>query len=158
MNHSQRQARLVNQVRKLLELSRCNNNAHEAGLALVCAQKLMARYDISDRPAVAAYVFDVLSRQLKEATAAYMKNQDSRLNLKTPRAHAGQFRAGWVQRGRRVIVALQVTKQEWLVNQQMGELQTRMVKACRGNKVAQLQGYQARQNAILVLGRVSDES
>ncbi|WP_211130843.1 DUF2786 domain-containing protein, partial [Serratia surfactantfaciens] len=34
MSHSQRQARLVKLVRKLLELARSNSNAHEAGLAL----------------------------------------------------------------------------------------------------------------------------
>lgn len=39
MSHSQRQARLVKLVRKLLELARSNSNAHEAGLALARAQK-----------------------------------------------------------------------------------------------------------------------
>lgn len=43
MNNSQRQLRLLNLVRKLLKLGRSNSNAHEAGLALQRAQKLMAR-------------------------------------------------------------------------------------------------------------------
>lgn len=48
MSHSQRQARLVKLVRKLLELARSNSNAHEAGLALARAQKLMEKYGISE--------------------------------------------------------------------------------------------------------------
>ncbi|ANJ94192.1 hypothetical protein D3C81_450460 [compost metagenome] len=46
MSHSKRQTRLVKLVRKLLELARSNSNAHEAGLALARAQKLMAKYCI----------------------------------------------------------------------------------------------------------------
>lgn len=41
MNNSQRQLRLLNLVRKLLKLGRSNSNAHEAGLALQRAQKLI---------------------------------------------------------------------------------------------------------------------
>ncbi|WP_282677655.1 DUF2786 domain-containing protein, partial [Serratia marcescens] len=48
MSHSQRQVRLVKLVRKLLELARSNSNAHEAGLALARAQKLMEKYGISE--------------------------------------------------------------------------------------------------------------
>ena len=52
MNNSQRQLRLLNLVRKLLKLGRSNSNAHEAGLALQRAQKLMARYGISELDAL----------------------------------------------------------------------------------------------------------
>ncbi|HDJ2774857.1 TPA: DUF2786 domain-containing protein, partial [Serratia rubidaea] len=48
MSHSQRQDRLVKLVRKLLELARSNSNAHEAGQALSRAQKLMAKYGITE--------------------------------------------------------------------------------------------------------------
>ncbi|VEI21182.1 Protein of uncharacterised function (DUF2786) [Serratia plymuthica] len=149
MSHSQRQTRLVKLVRKLLELARSNSNAHEAGLALARAQKLMAKYCISEleanlstiqtapsqgtpseapklpewmislvwavsrafgcrprdtpsgqrrnvtfygfseRPAVAAYAFDVLNRQLKVSTADYLKTQNSRLKLSTRRGPVG---------------------------------------------------------------------
>lgn len=220
MNPSQRQTRLVSLVRKLLELARRNSNAHEAGLALARAQKLMAKYGISEldaslstvqqassqgapsearralpewmsrlawtvgsafgcrlyfswrdkasgprrnvtfygfseRPAVAAYAFDVLSRQLKDATAIYLKTQDKRLKMSTRRVRAEQFRAGWVYGVQRVVTTFQVTELEqqlmtrWLENQQMGELQTRAVKACRGDAVARLQGYLAGKNARL---------
>ncbi len=220
MHSSQRQTRLVSLVRKLLELARSNSNAHEAGLALARAQKLMTKYGISERdaslstvqqapsqgapsearralpewmsrlawtvgsafgcrlyfswretragyrrnvtfygfserPAVAAYAFDVLSRQLKDATTDYLKTQDKRLKMKTRRARAEQFRAGWVCGVWRVVTAFQVTEQEqqlmtdWLDTQQMGELQTRVVKSCRGDTVARLEGYLAGKNARL---------
>jgi hypothetical protein len=160
MNNSQRQLRLLNLVRKLLKLGRSNSNAHEAGLALQRAQKLMARYGISEldagltsvreassrtapsdaekvpewmvtlvrgvchafgcqayyswrqtsagyrrsvtfygfseKPEIAAYAFDVLTRQLKDATNSYLKTQSKRLKLATRRARAEQFRDGWV--------------------------------------------------------------
>lgn len=220
MSHLQRQARLVKLVRKLLELARSNSNAHEAGLALARAQKLMQKYGISEReaslssiqtapsrgapseakqklpewmsglawaiarafgcrlyfswrdtasgprrnvtfygfserPAVAAYAFDVLSRQLKDATAGYLKTQNKRLKMSTRRARADQFRAGWVAGVRRVITTFTVTEQEcdlmgtWLENQKMGELKTRAPKACRGDDIARLRGYEAGQNVRL---------
>ncbi len=223
MSHSQRQARLVRLVRKLLELARSNSNAHEAGLALARAQKLMQRYGISEReaslsslqmvpskgapseakqklpkwmsglawaiarafgcrlyfswrdtasgqrrnvtfygfserPAVAAYAFDVLSRKLKDATADYLKTQIKRLRMSTCRARAEQFRAGWVAGVRGIIAAFSVTEQEcelmdiWLANQKMGELRTRAPKACRGDDIARLCGYEAGQNARLRRG------
>ncbi|CAI1886707.1 Protein of uncharacterised function (DUF2786) [Serratia quinivorans] len=227
MSHSQRQVRLVKLVRKLLELARSNSNAHEAGLALARAQKLMEKYGISEleaslssiqtapsqgapseakqklpewmsglawaiarafgcrlyfswrdtpsgqrrnvtfygfseRPAVAAYAFDVLSRQLKDATADYLKTQNKRLKMSTRRARAEQFRAGWVAGVRRVITTFTVTEQEcdlmgtWLENQKMGELKTRAPKACRGDDIARLRGYEAGQNARLHQGVQSD--
>lgn len=220
MSSSQRQERLVKLVRKLLELARSNSNAHEAGLALARAQKLMEKYGISEldaslssiqqapsqgapseaksklpewmsslawavchafgcrlyfswretpsgyrrnvtfygfsgRPAVAAYAFDVLSRQLKNATSAYLKIQNKRLKLTTRRARAEQFRAGWVLGVRQVITTFRVSEQEhqlmvsWMENQRMGELQTRALKTCRGDDIARRQGYEAGQNARL---------
>lgn len=227
MSHSQRQVRLVKLVRKLLELARSNSNAHEAGLALARAQKLMQKYGISEleaslsslqtapsqgapseakqklpewmsglaraiarafgcrlyfswrdtpsgqcrnvtfygfseRPAVAAYAFDVLSRQLKDATADYLKTQNKRLKMSTRRARAEQFRAGWVAGVRRVITTFTVTEQEcelmgtWLESQKMGELQTRAPKACRGDGIARLRGYEAGKNARLHQGVQGD--
>ncbi|HEI8505984.1 TPA: DUF2786 domain-containing protein [Serratia marcescens] len=56
MNQSPRQKRLVSLVRKLLELARSNSNAHEAGVALARAQKLMVKYGISERDATLSTV------------------------------------------------------------------------------------------------------
>lgn len=170
MNNSQRQLRLLNLVRKLLKLGRSNSNAHEAGLALQRAQKLMARYGISEldaglisvreassrtapsdaekvpewmvalvrgvchafgcrayyswrqtsagyrrsvtfygfseKPEIAAYAFDVLTRQLKDATTSYLKTQSKRLKLTTRRARAEQFRDGWVCGVRELITGI----------------------------------------------------
>ncbi|ECN0817347.1 DUF2786 domain-containing protein, partial [Salmonella enterica subsp. enterica serovar Typhimurium] len=56
MNNDKRQERLVSLVRKLLELSRSNSNAHEAGLALSRAQRLMEKYGISELDATLSSV------------------------------------------------------------------------------------------------------
>lgn len=62
MNNDKRQERLVSLVRKLLELSRSNSNAHEAGLALSRAQRLMEKYGISELDATLSSVRDVASQ------------------------------------------------------------------------------------------------
>lgn len=220
MPESQQQTHLMSRVRKLLALARHNSNAREAGLALARAQKLMAKYGISEqdadlsavrtaptqgapsearqtlpgwlsalawatarafgcrlyfswretrsgerrnvtfygfseRPAVAAYAFDVLSRQLKDATAAYLKTQDKRLKMSTRRARAAQFRTGWVHGVARVITDFSVPDHErqlmttWLESQAMDTLPARDLKACRGDGAARRQGYLAGRQARL---------
>lgn len=222
MNNSQRQLRLLNLVRKLLELSRSNSNAHEAGLALQRAQKLMSRYGIteldaglssirevssqtapsdaekipewmvslvwgvchafgcrayyswrqvstgyrrcvafyglSEKPEIAAYAFDVLTRQLRDATASYLSTQSKRLKLSTRRARAEQFRDGWVCGVREVITAsdlsddAQQLMSHWLESRNMKTVKTRELKACRGADNARYQGYEAGQSAQLHQG------
>lgn len=220
MNNDKRLERLVSLVRKLLELSRSNSNAHEAGLALSRAQRLMEKYGISEldatlssvrevasqiapseaekvpewmtslawavghafgcrpyfswrytssgdcrrtvtfygfseRPAVAAYAFDVLTRQLKDATAAWLKTQSKKLKLTTRRKRAELFRAGWVEGMRRVITVFQVTEQEtqlmtrWMENQNMKTVTIRELKSCRGGEIARHRGYEAGRNVRL---------
>ncbi|HEN3405306.1 TPA: DUF2786 domain-containing protein [Yersinia enterocolitica] len=56
MSHSHRQNRLVKLIRKLLELSKNNSNANEAGQALSRAQKLMRKYGISELDAESSFV------------------------------------------------------------------------------------------------------
>lgn len=51
MSDMPHQERLIRRVRKLLELSRNNSNAHEAGLALARAQQLMAKHGITEQDA-----------------------------------------------------------------------------------------------------------
>ncbi|HAM2496079.1 TPA: DUF2786 domain-containing protein, partial [Escherichia coli] len=51
MSDMSHQERLIRRVRKLLELSRNNSNAHEAGLALARAQQLMAKHGITEQDA-----------------------------------------------------------------------------------------------------------
>ena len=223
MNNDKRQERLVSLVRKLLELSRSNSNAHEAGLALSRAQRLMEKYGISEldaslssvrevaslsapseaekvpewmtrltwavahafgcrpyfswrntssgeyrrtvtfygfseRPAVVAYAFDVLTRQLKDATAAYLKTQSKKLKLTTRRNRAELFRAGWVEGMRRVITVFRVTEQEtqlmtrWMDNQNMNTVTIRELKTCRGGDIARHRGYEAGKSARLHYG------
>ncbi|EBQ7149339.1 DUF2786 domain-containing protein [Salmonella enterica] len=222
MNNPQRQLRLLNLVRKLLELGRSNSNPHEAGLALQRAQKLMSRYGIteldaglssvrevssctapseaekvpewmvsmvwgvchafgcrayyswrqtsagyrravtfygfSEKPEIAAYAFDVLTRQLKDATTSYLRTQNRRLKLATRRARAEQFRDGWVCGVREVITAADLSREEqqvmshWLESRSMKTVTTRELKPCRGADTARYQGYEAGQNARLHQG------
>ncbi|HDC4528641.1 TPA: DUF2786 domain-containing protein [Enterobacter cloacae] len=223
MNNDKRQERLVSLVRKLLELSRSNSNAHEAGLALSREQRLMEKYGISEldatlssvrevasqsapseaekvpewmtrliwavghafgcrpyfswrytpsgdcrrtvtfygfseRPAVAAYAFEVLTHQLKDATAVYLETQSKKLKLTTRRNRAELFRAGWVEGMRRVITVFRVTEQEtqlmtrWMDNQNMKTVTIRELRSCRGGDIARHRGYEAGKNARLHQG------
>ncbi|UIM97027.1 DUF2786 domain-containing protein [Yersinia ruckeri] len=222
-SHSHRQSRLVKLIRKLLELSKNNSNANEAGQALSRAQKLMRKYGISEldaesssvreyqtqkapsdavkvpqwmdrlvwvinrafgcrayyswrlgnsgnshrvvmfcgfgeRPAVAAYSFDVLSRQLKEATAAYLKMQNKRLKMSTRRARADQFHEGWVEGVRRVVVDFGPSQQEsqimahYLEALALSQTKLRDAKECRGSDIARGTGFVAGKNARLYHG------
>lgn len=222
-SHSQRQVRLVTLIRKLLELAKNNSNAHEAGLALSRAQKLMQKYGISEldaesssvqesqtqrapsdavkvpqwmdrlvwlmnrafgcrayyswqrewsgdshrvvvfcgfgeRPVVAAYSFDVLSRQLKKATTDYLKTQNKRLKLATRRARADQFREGWVEGVRRVVVDFGPSQREsqimthYLEALALSKTKFRDAKECRGADIARGTGFVAGKNARLYHG------
>ncbi|CAI1056851.1 DUF2786 domain-containing protein [Serratia entomophila] len=119
-------------------------------------------YGFSERPAVAAYAFDVLSRQLKDATADYLKTQNKRLKMSTRRARAEQFRAGWVHGVQRVISSFLVPENEqqlmtaWIANQDMVDAKTRTLKGCRGGDLARSQGFEAGQNARLHQGVQGD--
>ncbi|AHG20621.1 hypothetical protein Z042_14080 [Chania multitudinisentens RB-25] len=222
-SYLQRQVRLMTLIRKLLDLSKNNSNANEAGQALSRAQKLMQKYGISEldaesssvqefrtqkaptdavkvpqwmdrlvwlmnrafgcrayyswqqngagnshrvvafcgfgeRPTVAAYSFDVLSRQLKEATAAYLKTQSKRLKLATRRARADQFREGWVEGASRMVVDFGASRQEdevmthYLDTLALSKTQLREARECRGADIARGTGYVAGKNARLYHG------
>ncbi|OCJ36825.1 DUF2786 domain-containing protein [Serratia sp. 14-2641] len=222
-SRSQRQVRLVKLIRKLLELAKNNSNAHEAGLALSRAQKLMQKYGISEldaesslvqesrtqrapsdavkipqwmdrlvwvvnrafgcrayyswqqgsasnshrvvmfcgfgeRPAVAAYSFDVLSRQLKKATTAYLKTQNKRLKLSTRRARADQFREGWVEGVRSVVIDFGPSQREsqsmahYLEKLELSQTKLRDARECRGADIAHGTGFVAGKNARLYHG------
>ncbi|MBC3211074.1 DUF2786 domain-containing protein [Serratia fonticola] len=111
-----------------------------------------------ERPVVAAYAFDVLSRQLKEATAAYLKTQNKRLKLATRRARADQFREGWVEGVRRVVVDFGSSQREnqvmahYLEALALNQTQLREAKKCRGADVALGAGFAAGKNARLYHG------
>ncbi len=226
-SHSQRQVRLVKLVRKLLELARSNSNAHEAGLALSRAQKLMQKYGISEsdaeasavkesqtrgapsnaekvpqwmdrlvwvvnrafgcrayfgwrhgrsgllrivtfcgfgeRPVVAAYSFDVLSRQVQEATAAFLKTQNKRLKLATRRARADQFREGWVDGVRQVVDDFSMSECErramthYIDALGFSAVTLRQARDCRGADLARGKGVAAGQNARLFHGMPGHE-
>lgn len=108
-----------------------------------------------ERPVVAAYSFDVLSRQLKEAAAAYLKTQSKRLKLATRRARADQFREGWVEGVRRVVADFGMNEHESRVMTHyisvlgLDDAKFRGARHCRGADVARGSGFSAGQNARL---------
>lgn len=111
-----------------------------------------------ERPAVAAYSFDVLSRQLKMATTAYLKTQSKRLKLATRRARADQFREGWVEGVRRVVVDFGPSQQEsqimvhYLESLTLDQTKLREARECRGADIARGNGFVAGKNARLYHG------
>ncbi|MFD1802152.1 DUF2786 domain-containing protein [Mixta tenebrionis] len=118
-------------------------------------RRIVVFYGTGERPEVAAYAWDVLCRQLKDATTAYLKTQNKRLKLATRRHRADQFRAGWVCGVRRVISTFHISEQEvqlmenWMNNQNMKTATLRDVKDCRGSDLARQQGIEAGKNARL---------
>lgn len=115
-------------------------------------------YGFSEKPEIAAYAFDVLTRRLKDATNSYLKTQKKRLKLATRWSRAEQFRDGWVCGVREVISATDISSEEqpvmshWLESRSMKTVTTRELKACRGADTARYQGYEAGQNARLHQG------
>ncbi|CAI1912800.1 Protein of uncharacterised function (DUF2786) [Serratia entomophila] len=126
--------------------SRCNSHR----VVMFCG--------FGERPAVAAYSFDVLSRQLKEATTAYLKTQNKRLKLSTRRARADQFREGWVEGVHRVVVDFGPSQREsqimthYLEALALDQTKLREAKECRGADIARGTGFVAGTNARLYHG------
>ncbi|WP_226092984.1 DUF2786 domain-containing protein [Dickeya oryzae] len=114
-------------------------------------------YGFEQRPEIAVYIFAVLCRQLRHATATHMKSQ-SRLKLQTRRNRADQFREGYIS-GVWVVLESFVHPQQhdlllqrWLNRRCDGEFReatSRQARACRGDRRAKLAGYLAGRNAEL---------
>ncbi|WP_263064703.1 DUF2786 domain-containing protein [Dickeya dadantii] len=122
-------------------------------------------YGFDQRPEIAVYIFAVLCRQLRNATAAHMKSQH-RLKLQTRRNRADQFREGYIS-GVWVVLESFVHPQQqqhdlllqrwlnrWLNRQCDGDgefrqVTSRQARACRGDRRAKLAGYLAGRNAEL---------
>lgn len=144
MNNDKRLARLVNLVRKPWR----NTSSADC-------RRTVTFYGFSERSAVAAYAFDVQPRQLKDATAAWLKTRSKKLKLTTSRNRAALFRAGWGDGMRRVIVVFRVTEREtqlmirWMDNQNMKTAIIRELKSCRGGDIARHRGYKAGKRARL---------
>lgn len=138
------------QENRTQEISEISRSLKALGKELGCG--------FSEKAEIAAYAFDVLTRQLKDATTSYLRTQNRRLKLATRRARAEQFRDGWVYGVREVISAADLSREElqvmshWLESRSMKTVTTRELKACRGADTARYQGYEAGQNARLHQG------
>ncbi|EDA0818693.1 DUF2786 domain-containing protein, partial [Salmonella enterica] len=69
-------------------------------------------YGPDSRPEIAAYAFDVLSRQMKAARKAYQNRHCKRCKPATRVARGDQFCEGWCSGAARVIQAFSVSPQE----------------------------------------------
>ncbi|EJG5660969.1 DUF2786 domain-containing protein, partial [Salmonella enterica] len=69
-------------------------------------------YGPDSRPEIAAYAFDVLSRQMKAARKAYQDRHCKRCKPATRVARGDQFCEGWCSGAARVIQAFSVSPQE----------------------------------------------
>ncbi len=75
-------------------------------------KRVVKFYGLDERPGVAAYCFEVLARQLVEASNEYLKSLNKKLKLSTRRARADQFRAGWAMGVRSKVAVLSTSERE----------------------------------------------
>ena len=94
---------------------------HICGLAFGCEHWLVSGWGggkmvfagLHGRPELAAYAYEVLLRQLKQARRAFIKNELSRVRLaKNKTYRADQFCAGWVDTVRATVKAFARTDAE----------------------------------------------
>ncbi|MGK0739525.1 DUF2786 domain-containing protein [Yokenella regensburgei] len=116
-------------------------------------------YGPGTRAEIAAYAFDVLTRQLKQARKAYQDKHCKRCKPATRIARGDQFCEGWVQGAAKVINSFTVTPQERGLMERykqrikevskIKDAQLREAKACRGSRDAAFAGYIEGENARL---------
>ncbi|EBL7872962.1 DUF2786 domain-containing protein [Salmonella enterica] len=119
-------------------------------------------YGPDSRPEIAAYAFDVLSRQMKAARKAYQDRHCKRCKPATRVARGDQFCEGWCSGAARVIQAFSVSPQEaGLMERYTQRLRERKdvrdgemreAKDCRGADRAVTAGYYEGRNAKLHQG------
>ncbi|HID4045029.1 TPA: DUF2786 domain-containing protein [Pluralibacter gergoviae] len=125
-------------------------------------------YEPDERPEIAAYAYDVLSRQLVKSRRTYIATLRRNIKPATKTARADQFCEGWVEGAYQVIESFCVTETEKTLmasflaklKQEQGasDLKAREAKKCRGDEAAADAGYHEGQKARLshgVSGRAS---
>jgi hypothetical protein len=122
-------------------------------------KRVVQFYGPGERPEVAAYAFDVLTRQLKQARKQYQDKHCKRCKSATRIARGDQFCEGWVGGAAGVIKAFTLTPDEKGLMERYDEeitrklnLQTtptRQAKACHGSDNAVNAGYIEGKNARL---------
>ncbi|RYC42831.1 DUF2786 domain-containing protein [Pectobacterium zantedeschiae] len=123
------------------------------------SQRCVIFYGPNERPQVAAYAFDVLSRQMMKARKEFTAGQRKNIKPSTKVARADMFCEGWVQGVYQVLDKFVVSRTEATLIEayhhklqqdggvKSGEL--RDAKNARGTDVAKEVGYQAGKNASL---------
>lgn len=119
-------------------------------------------YGPDSRPEIAAYAFDVLSRQMMAERKKYQGKHCKRCKPSTRVARGDQFCEGWVFGASKVIAVYEVSSEEKsrlelykdnlhsLKGLRDGEMRT--AKTCRGAEFAATAGYIAGKNARLHQG------
>lgn len=123
------------------------------------SRRVVVFYGPNERPQIAAYGFDVLSRQLIKARNEFSASQRKSIKRSTKINRADQFCEGWVLGAQQVIESFIVSEPETTLmtayyNRLKSEfghktLAPRTAKKCRGDDIAKSAGYQAGQEAKL---------
>lgn len=122
-------------------------------------KRTLTFYGPSGREVIAAYAFDVLSRQMKVARKEYQDKHCKRCKVATKIARGDAFCEGWVNGAWGVIKSFEVSEEESANLKEYGELlaqenglitaETRNTKQLNGSDIAGDHGYRAGQNARL---------
>ncbi|ELN3017778.1 DUF2786 domain-containing protein, partial [Escherichia coli] len=119
-------------------------------------------YGPDSRPEIAAYAFDVLSRQMMAERKKYQDKHCKRCKPSTRVARGDQFCEGWVFGARKVIAVYDVSPEERNLlelyrknlhsTKGLRDGDMRTAKACRGAEFAATAGFIAGKNARLHQG------
>ncbi|HEC1649373.1 TPA: DUF2786 domain-containing protein [Yersinia enterocolitica] len=123
------------------------------------AQRQVIFYGPNERPQIAAYAFDVLSRQMMKARREYTASMRKSIKASTKIARGDTFCEGWVIGAYQVIKDFTISDTEaTLITAYHRKLQndiglqsgdTREAKKCRGSDDASVAGYRAGKDASL---------
>ena len=115
-------------------------------------------YGPAERPQVAAYAFDVMSRQLTSARKTFSAGQRKSLKRSTKIARADMFCEAWVKGAYQVIQRFAVTDDEQVLMEtyfqkigggEFDKSESREAKKVRGSDDAAIAGYLSGRNAKL---------
>ncbi|WP_347253483.1 DUF2786 domain-containing protein [Leminorella grimontii] len=158
----------LQKIKKLLNLARRSTNPHEAANAISQAfgvrcyysfrytgyrgipKRIVIFYGPAERPQIAAYTFDVLSRQMMAARREYIGTMRKNIKPETKTARADTFCESWVHGAYEVLQEFAVTQPEEALMEayhaRMTETgmktgESRAAKKCRGADHAAVSGY-----------------
>lgn len=114
-------------------------------------QNTVIFYGPDERPEIAAYAFDVLSRQMVKARRTFISSLRKNIKPSTKTARADQFCEGWAEGAYQAIEPFIVTETEETLmanflakmkkEQELSDLKPREAKKCRGDQDAAEAGF-----------------